>query len=239
MFLFSECSALPFNRNPTDSENGSIWAHQDGWVKFPSWNYSDSAAIQGFSIDFFKARHKVNKDVSVSELDLCCRAHLEPLWKPIDLLVNYDDDTDWSAGLLGAPTVCLYLGEARQLREAYWWGCPVQSSPDQRLPKPRGEPGRLKTKQTRQVGGPKMETGLGLPDDREGKWKNAFGAPKLSTDSLQYLFTFSTTVLHFCIYAIGGFPTAWRCSCNSSFIGLWNTCSRPVPCKKKQKQNGT
>lgn len=96
--------------------------------------------------------------------------------------------------------------------------------------------GPLDTEQTRQVGGPKMETGLGLLDDRRGSEKS-FWAPKLSTDSLQYLFTFSTTVLHFCIYAIGGFPTAWRCSCNSSFIGLWNTCSRPEPCKKKKVRN--
>lgn len=239
MFLFSECSVRPFNRNPTDSENGSIWAHQDGWVKFPSWNYSDSAAIQGFSIDFFKARHKVNKEVSVSELDLCCRAHLEPLWKPIDLLVNYDDDTDWSAGLLGAPTVCLYLGEARQLREAYWWGCPVQSSP---VLTKDFQTSRWAGAAENQADPPGWRSEDGdrtrTPGRPRGEVKKAFGAPKLSTDSLQYLFTFSTTVLHFCIYAIGGFPTAWRCSCNSSFIGLWNTCSRPVPCKKT-KQNGT
>lgn len=132
----------------------------------------------------------MNKEVSVSELDLCCRAHLEPLCKPIDLLVNYDDDTDWSAGLLGAPTVCVYLGEARQLREAYWWGCPVQSRPAQRLPNlevSRAAGHRAHPPGWRSEDGDRTRT----PGRPQGKWKKLLSSQIIHRQFTVFVYFFN------------------------------------------------
>lgn len=169
--------------------------------------------------------------MSVNELDLRCRAHLEPLWKPIDLLVNGDDDTDWSARhrVRTSSRPGNHVRNIDQTLESE--SCWKTSQATLRWDR------RPKTQQPLRGGGSKKKSSSGGPQGwgASGKKQKKPLRPQIvkrQFTEFVYFLKDGASFLYLCNRKVPN-------SCDSSFFffGFWNSCSRSEQCKKKKVCN--